>query len=471
MEKYQFILFLFGAVALCYFNSLKCGFVFDDMSAVRDNKDLRPNNPFINIFYNDFWGTPMSQERSHKSYRPLCVLTFRINYYFGKLDPMGYHLVNVVLHAIVCAQMFYFGLDIGLSPLLSFLASLLFATHPVHTEAVTGVVGRAELLSSIFYLLVLKLYGKSSKPSGSISWPPLFFSVILVTMATLSKEQGITVVGVCCVYELLVIQKLSLIHILKAGKTLLSLKFKLLPGWFWTTLLRTSFLVFSSVLLLFLRIKVMGAQLPVFTKFDNPGSASNLTQRLLTHNFMLPLNAWLLLCPSWLCCDWTMGTIPILESPFEVRNWFTLAFYVVLISFMVSFFRIKYPSCNFLFLSMCIFPFIPASNLFFPVGFVVAERILYIPSMGFCFLVASGFMELMRISSSRSKNVLWFFVVFVVIMFMMKTHLRNNDWEDEHSIFMAGLRVNRRNAKLFNNVGHALENKKQLKEALRYINK
>jgi len=46
-------------VAVCYHNSLPCGFVFDDMSAIRDNKDLRPETPIVNLFWNDFWGTPM----------------------------------------------------------------------------------------------------------------------------------------------------------------------------------------------------------------------------------------------------------------------------------------------------------------------------------------------------------------------------------------------------------------------------
>jgi len=46
-------------VAVCYYNSLPCGFVFDDMSAIRDNKDLRPETPMVNLFWNDFWGTPM----------------------------------------------------------------------------------------------------------------------------------------------------------------------------------------------------------------------------------------------------------------------------------------------------------------------------------------------------------------------------------------------------------------------------
>lgn len=50
-----------GVVAACYWNSLFCGFVFDDVSAILDNKDLHPSTPLKNLFQNDFWGTPMSE--------------------------------------------------------------------------------------------------------------------------------------------------------------------------------------------------------------------------------------------------------------------------------------------------------------------------------------------------------------------------------------------------------------------------
>ncbi|GFX90616.1 protein O-mannosyl-transferase TMTC3 [Trichonephila clavipes] len=91
-----------GIIAfLCYLNALNCDFVFDDMSAIRDNQDLRPSTSIFNLLKNDFWGTPIQKEQSHKSYRPLCVLTYRINYYFHKLQPYGYHLTNIVMHAIV----------------------------------------------------------------------------------------------------------------------------------------------------------------------------------------------------------------------------------------------------------------------------------------------------------------------------------------------------------------------------------
>ncbi|KAH7953154.1 hypothetical protein HPB49_005257 [Dermacentor silvarum] len=119
---------------LCYANALGCGFVFDDASAVRDNRDLRPSTPIGSLFANDFWGTPIHKEQSHKSYRPLCVLTFRLNYWLHELRPMGYHLGNVLLHSIVCV-LFLRVCSMVVPVKASVAAALLFAVHPVHTEA------------------------------------------------------------------------------------------------------------------------------------------------------------------------------------------------------------------------------------------------------------------------------------------------------------------------------------------------
>ena len=62
-------------------------------------------------------------------------------------------------------------------------------------------------------------------------------------------------------------------------------------------------------------------------RFDNPAAVSPTPTRQLTFNYLLPVNAWLLLNPSELCCDWTMGTIPLIESFLDVRNLATFIFF------------------------------------------------------------------------------------------------------------------------------------------------
>ncbi|XP_065201488.1 protein O-mannosyl-transferase Tmtc3 [Planococcus citri] len=454
---------------ICYYNSCNCDFVFDDISAIKENRDLRPHTPISNIFFNDFWGTPMYKEQSHKSYRPLCVLTFRWNYYFHQLDPRGYHMVNIFLHAIVSLLFFKMCL-MFLSEASSFVAALLFSVHPVHTEAVTGVVGRAETLSSVFFLLALLFYSHASKRKKTTSWKALSLSMISIATAMLCKEQGITVAGVCVLYELFITQKLRFKDVQHAVGWTLSGKSGI-SAWPAEATKRLSVVILTTFTLLVIRLQIMGSKLPIFTRFDNPASVSEWPTRYLTYNYLVSVNFWLLLFPCDLCCDWTMGTIPLVESIMDKRNLATLASYLVIgMLVYVAFVSENRQQTNNIIMSLglLVFPFLPASNLFFPVGFVIAERVLYMPSMGFCMLVAYGFGLMIE---KRNRKLGWFAVVMLVLIHATKTYRRNSDWKDEYSIFMSGLKVNQRNAKLFNNVGHALESQGRYLEALKYFQK
>ncbi|XP_013873074.1 transmembrane and TPR repeat-containing protein 3 [Austrofundulus limnaeus] len=461
------ILLLTGLVVGCYWNCLSCGFVFDDVSAILDNKDLRPSTPIRNMFLNDFWGTPMAEERSHKSYRPLTVLTFRLNFLFSELSAASYHLLNVVLHAVVCV-LFLRVCRLFLDKTSSLVAAFLFAVHPIHTEAVTGVVGRAELLSSIFLLAAFLAYTKSTGSDHSIVWPPITLTVVLVAAATLCKEQGITVVGICCVHEVFVAQGFTLPMLLNTLRQVIQGK-EGFPYSLLQTLLKLVVLIISTLLLVIIRVQVIQSQLPVFTRFDNPAAVSPSPTRQMTFNYLLPVNAWLLLNPSELCCDWTMGTISLVESFLDLRNLATVMFYTFLglLAHHSLCYRHSSAKTVIMALSLIVLPFIPASNLFFPVGFVVAERVLYVPSMGFCVLVAHGF----KIVSHKGqlKKISWLMIGVLFTMHAVKTFNRNWDWESEYTLFTSALKVNKNNAKLWNNVGHALENQNNYAMALRYF--
>uniref|UniRef100_A0A336KWY0 dolichyl-phosphate-mannose--protein mannosyltransferase n=1 Tax=Culicoides sonorensis TaxID=179676 RepID=A0A336KWY0_CULSO len=230
-------------------------------------------------------------------------------------------------------------------------------------------------------------------------------------------------------------------------------------------------LVVTTLALLFARLQIMGSQLPVFTRFDNPASVSPTPTRQLTYNYLASVNLWLLLFPCDLCCDWTMGTVPLVESISDVRNLGTLAGYLLIGTLVwISFTHDNRQKAAVIIMGLAfmILPFLPASNLFFPVGFVIAERVLYMPSMGFCILVAYGFHLL---SEKWSKKCTWSLLGLLLLSHSLKTYTRNYDWENEYSIFMSGLKVNQRNAKLFNNVGHALEAEGDFVRALEYFHK
>lgn len=186
--------------------------------AIKTNQDLLPETPWTNIFYDDFWGTLLTHSGSHKSYRPLCTLSFRLNHAVGGLEPWGYHLVNVVLHGAVT------GLFTSLARLLlggglwSLLAGLLFASHPIHTEAVAGVVGRADEGAALFFLLSLLCYIRHCRLRGRAgSWRIVAWflgSLGCAACSMLWKELGVTVLAVSALYDVCVFHRLKLRQII-----------------------------------------------------------------------------------------------------------------------------------------------------------------------------------------------------------------------------------------------------------------
>jgi hypothetical protein len=94
--------------------------------------------------------------------------------------------------------------------------------------------------------------------------------------------------------------------------------------------------------------------------------------------------------------------------------------------------------------AMMVIPFIPASNLVAYVGFVVAERVLYIPSLGFCLLVGHGFVKLMERFGDRNfwKLLLMMFLILVLVTLGGRTILRNVDWTSEETLYRSGTLVN-----------------------------
>ncbi|MFT7799361.1 transmembrane and TPR repeat-containing protein 2-like isoform X1 [Arapaima gigas] len=485
---------------------------FDSSSfsrVIKTNQDLLPETPWSNIFYDDFWGTLLTHSGSHKSYRPLCILSFRLNHALGGLDPWGYHAVNVALHCAVTS------LFVTLSRLLlgagrwSLLAGLLFASHPVHTEAVAGVVGRADVGAALFFLLSLLCYARHCALGRRWRW--MLGSLACAAGSMLWKEQGITVLAVSAAYDAFVFHRLR-----PRQLTDLLLKRKNV-----SLVLSTSLLAAWGTVLLAARLYWMGITPPSFSNSDNPAADSpSLLTRALTFLYLPAANVWLLLCPDTLSFDWSMDAVPLLRTASDWRNIHSLAFYTVL--FLLTGFGLRstsrmqevserahvtngqlvtnglhhspsersnsgsvplnvtengtkvpcHPSTtlpetgNLVIFSLGLMsiPFLPATNLFFYVGFVMAERVLYIPSMGFCLLVTVGARALyVRLRRSSFRSTLLCCCVAVVLLYGVRTVLRNQDWRNEEKLYRSGISVNP--AKAWGNLGNVLKNRGKTAEA------
>ena len=186
--------------------------------------------------------------------------------------------------------------------------------------------------------------------------------------------------------------------------------------------------------------------------------------RQLSWLHLVFINLKLLVLPSGLTADWRYGAAPLIESIYDWNNVLTVLTFLCIIGFTAHSLTQQnrtYQRIAFMGISLIAFPFLPASNLFFPVGFVVAERVLYLPSMGFCLLVGYGFWLLLR-RCSRVHSVSWLAKLalgYLLIMHSVKTLSRNRDWLTGMTINKAGVRFNPRHAIMLSNLGieHALK--------------
>ncbi|XP_064011708.1 protein O-mannosyl-transferase TMTC1 isoform X1 [Pogoniulus pusillus] len=482
----------------------------------------------------------MAENTSHKSYRPLCVLTFKLNILLAGMNPFYFHAVNVTLHWLVTLVLMYTcDRAVFKDCRLAFVTALFFAVHPIHTEAVTGIVGRADVLACLLFLLAFLSYNRSvDQLYVGEHFPPtaspffLLLSLFLGTCAMLVKETGVTVFGVCLLYDFFslscsgiklrnggthqtaawqpVAPSSGSLQVSLAGRENGKHRFAHRGAWsschppppeeqqtaglsvpgkamwaIWSCLstnnnqnflyiarpfLKRAALVISYVtLVLYFRLWIMGGSMPMFSEQDNPASFSPyFLTRFLTYSYLLAFNAWLLLAPITLCYDWQVGSIPLIESIWDVRNLATVSLVLVMallsLHCLAAFKKLEHKEVlvGLLFL---VFPFIPASNLFFRVGFVVAERVLYMPSMGYCILFVHGLRKLSTWLNKWRIPVLTLFAL-LLLLFSWKTVKQNEIWLSRESLFSSGVKTLPHNAKVHYNYANFLKDQGRNAEAI-----
>ncbi|CAL2044366.1 unnamed protein product [Caenorhabditis brenneri] len=411
---YHYLLVALLAV-LVYSNTLKADFVYDDRPAILTNDDVLGRTPWRSLVTtNDFWGNPIGLEGSHKSYRPLITASFRLQFAVHGLKAELFHGINLICHVINSLLVLKLARQLRIvEEDLSLISALLFACHPITSEAVCSIVGRADLLNTMLILLAL---------TSHISKANSFRTIVLAVLAVLSKETGIVLLPLVICYEVL----------FKNPATKQSRRDV------------TNYLV-SLFIICYIRLSINNFQSPKFSKNDNPiAHESSFVTRTLTFLYLPIFHLKLIVFPKTLSFDWSMDAIPKVESILDSR--FILAAIVYSLGFKLLLCLIKDSKTsrnqNLLFL-MGLFtaPHGLSSNLLTYVGFVAAERILYLNTVAYCILVGFAIEEVRR--KFQAHDTKWFPVLILIIsMFSFKTLQRVEDWKSEESLFKSALEVN-----------------------------
>src|ERR1700730_6569216 len=183
-----------------YANCALNGFVFDDHSQIE-------RNPYVHSFKytGKLFGSSLlaqqGKQAAPNSYRPTVNFGFLVCYKLFGSSPYGFHLVNIFLNCIVVWLVFLVGSELFLNEWLGFLAAIVFALHPIHTEPVAWIDGISDPEVSVFYLLTFLLFLRLSAQGASRStWmrPGMLGTFVL---ALLSKEPAMTFPVLATAYE------------------------------------------------------------------------------------------------------------------------------------------------------------------------------------------------------------------------------------------------------------------------------
>ncbi len=444
---------LLVAAALCvltlaaYANSFSAGFPFDNKQLVlQDARVHDASDANVDLILRHTYWWPYGESGL---YRPVTTLSYLFNYaVLGNRErPAGYHWFNLVVHMLNVLLVYALVLRLtgpakagrhanthvasGFSRTGVALATAsIWAVLPISTEAVTNIVGRADLLAALAVLSAFLLYLKAREATG-LWWVIWMAGVMAATAAgVFSKESAVVIVPVLALYEI---------------------------TW-WTRGRSVSSLAWAAaatappLLLMWLqRAAVLGASPAAeFAFVDNPiVNAGFWTARLTAVNVMaryLALVAW----PATLSNDYSYSQIPLARG--SVGDWTACLAVAVFAAIAVALFRRQ--RSIFFFAAFAFATFLPAANLLFPSGTIMAERLMYLPSVG---LVAVFAVALFAAGDAlRARLAPIVIVALVVGGFAWRTWTRNPDWQNDVTLWTSAVHAAPASAKAHRALAEAL---------------
>lgn len=409
-----FLAALWIAALAAYSNSFHAGFAFDSQRVILADSRLQADTPdnVHQIWSGDYYnGTG-----SGALYRPLTTLTYLWNYadLGNGTNAAGYHAVNFALHAVNIALVYLIGLAVFTEVWPAFAVAALWALHPLLTESVTNVVGRADLLAALGVLAGLLCYLRSLAAAG---WRRAAWTLALAASAAVgvfSKESGVVLIAVLVVYEVAFTPKA------RWSARIAGYLAVLLPAVVFFAMRRSALAQVSSLLIAWC---------------DNPLQQAGFWSSRLTAVKVLGAYLGLLVWPTRLSPDYSYNQIALSTGAdagtvFAVLLWIAIAAAAIFawrrarpVLFCIAFFAVTIA---------------PVANLVILVGSIMAERFLYLPSIGFAGVLVWGALALRRRVPAR-----WMSMALAVVCLALaaRTWARNADWFDDRTLWASAAQV------------------------------
>lgn len=411
---------LLALVAVVYGNSLWNEFTWDDELYIT-------TNPQVTHFS---WRSLLAPNHVTNVFRPLTFATFAADWRLHGGHPFWFHLLNLLLHAIV-TLLLYFLLcallkEAAPGRTIALVAAALFAVHPIHTEAVTSIVGRPELLAAGFLLggWLLHLHDQEVP------------ALVCFALALLSKESAAAFLPLVVIGDYVRAR--------------------------WKPVGRYVRLACLAAIYLAVLWEVQGGRFgqPHISLLDNPLATLPTGWRILNALRIAWKYVALQLYPATLSCDYSFNQIA-LHRDFAHTLPAALAALAILAAWLWA---VRYRKTDWVLAGGIYFvAFATTANILIPTGTILGERLAYLPSAGFCLLVAMLWVQLLaRARESRERTLTVALLVIAVAGLGARTFVRNRDWKSNLTLFTAAVKAAPNSAKAHLNLASAYRNEKRI---------
>jgi len=407
---------------IVFYNSLYNEFVFDDESVIVNNASIQNTDNIVKYF--------SGEEGFHKVigkyYRPIVSASYAVDFSIWGLDPYGFHMTNLIIHIIASLLLFkilsFLFSRYKYRNIFSLFGALIFAVHPIHTEAVSWISGRTDSMVSMFFfasfLFYIKFTGnphheghentKHTEPSGNFMY--LAVSLIFYVFGLLSKEMIVTMPVIILLYDFVYRKK----------------DFKYLKK----NLITYGLFAAVTLIYLFIRHSVL-ADVPdrdSYLYFYNKEWDVVFWTMVKT----IPVYFRLLFAPFGLLYHYN-GVITNSSSIIEFSAMLSFLFIILLIGLAVFFYkRDSIVSFCILFFLVSLLPvmnIVPTMNL-------MAERFLYFTSFALAVLITH---LLMLASNKRDLGMLIIGIIVIIISLSYLTYVRNEDWKNNETLYSSAI--------------------------------
>ena len=430
------ILALWALVAAAYSNSFQAGLVFDNSGLIAQDPRIRnaSQQNVRSIWTSGYWYV----NGASGLYRPITTTSYLLNYavFVNGPRPAGYHRVNLAVHAVNVVLVYALGTLIfgALSPALALAA--VWGLHPLLTESVTNIAGRADLLAAFGVLAGLLCHMRAVSAVGRRRLAWLAGLLAAQAVGLFSKESAAVLPGLMLLYDLTWRERAD-----------------------WRRLV-IDYVALALPFAGFLYMRgVAGAHLIVeFT--ENPLVSGGFWTARLTAVKVIGKFLWQFVWPARLSADYSFNAVPLFGSGKSV--WedaeALIALVVCLGAALLAALRWRPGKPVQFFVIFFFVAFAPTSNLIVLIGSIMAERFLYLPSLGLagCAVAAIYAISQRHSIDGSAQKAAWIAMGLVCLAFAARTYARNFDWRDELSLWTSAVEVCPGSAKAHYNLGAAL---------------